>query len=235
MVVKRYSNRRLYDSDLSRYVTIDEVAERIRAGADVAVVDAPTGDDITQVFLAQIILEGRGAARLLPVPLLYRLIRMGDDALADFFGRYVTWALDVYLRVKQGARTMAVYTPLASVPLAATDALARWLGGFGGGPPAWGGAPWGPPAAGGPTGFPPPPPAAAGGARYEPGEEDDAAGFMAVAESGHEDPPVYGERGDAPASSADLAALRAELEALKASLRGASGARGPTEGGDADA
>lgn len=127
MVVKRYSNRRLYDTDSSRYVTLDEVAERIRKGEDVRFVDAPTGDDITQGFLAQIILEGRGAAKLLPVPLLYRMVRMGDDALAEFFGRYVTWALDVYLKMKQGARA----NPFMAMPLAASDALSRWLGGLG--------------------------------------------------------------------------------------------------------
>ncbi|TNF29585.1 MAG: hypothetical protein EP329_15420, partial [Deltaproteobacteria bacterium] len=128
MVVKRYSNRRLYDTDESRYVTLDEVAERIRAGSEIRFVDAPSGEDITQTFLAQIILEGRGAAKLLPVPLLYRMVRMGDDALAEFFGRYVTWALDVYLRLKQGARSMTSYGPFGQMPQAASEALARWLG-----------------------------------------------------------------------------------------------------------
>src|SRR5262249_59495109 len=101
-IVKKYGNRRLYDSTDSTYVTLAEVAARIRAGDDVRVVDAKTGDDLTAQMLAQIIFEDRNAARLLPVPLLHALVRMGDDALADFFGRYVTWALEVYLQARQG-------------------------------------------------------------------------------------------------------------------------------------
>jgi len=106
MVVKKYGNRRLYDTEESRYVTLEEVAERIRRGDDVYVVDAKTGHDLTQVTLAQIILESRGAARLLPVPLLRQLIRMGDDALAEFFGRTLSWSLDFYLLAKKGAQVL---------------------------------------------------------------------------------------------------------------------------------
>lgn len=133
MVVKRYRNRRLYDTDESRYVTVDEVAEKVRLGADVQVIDAPSGDDITQSLLAQIILESRRAAALLPVPLLYQLIRMGDDALAEFFGRYVTWALQVYLKVREGARSMVGYHhPLGA--MTAGELLSRLFAGA---------APWG--------------------------------------------------------------------------------------------
>jgi len=200
MVVKRYSNRRLYDTDESRYVTLDELALRIRQGTDVRFVDAPSGADITQSFLAQIILESRGAGRLLPVPLLYRMVRMEDDALAEFFGRYVTWALDVYLRMKQGARTMALASPLGAMPLAATEALMRWLGSWAvpsasvQAPPgpAWQ-AGWGPPPEvqpGSPEAYPPPPT-----------PEGPADGRWASPEDARQD--------------GELAALRAEIEGLK--------------------
>jgi polyhydroxyalkanoate synthesis repressor PhaR len=102
MLVKKYGNRRLYDTEQSRYVRLDEVAERIRAGADVRVVDAKTDADLTAPTLAQIIFEDRNAARLLPVPLLVQLIRLGDDALGEFLGRYVSWAMDLYLQARQG-------------------------------------------------------------------------------------------------------------------------------------
>ena len=127
MEVKKYGNRRLYDTGGSRYVTLEEVAERVRLGEDLRVVDAKTGLDLTQVTLAQLILESRGAARLLPVPLLKQLLRMRDDALAEFFGRYVTWALEVYLRLKQGARS--VWNPFAGLGLGAPDLLTRLLRG----------------------------------------------------------------------------------------------------------
>ena len=124
MEVKKYGNRRLYDTEGSRYVTLEEVAERVRLGEDLRVVDAKTGRDLTQVTLAQLILESRGAARLLPVPLLKQLLRMRDDALAEFFGRYVTWALEVYLRLKQGTR---MWNPLAGLGFGAPELLTRLL------------------------------------------------------------------------------------------------------------
>jgi polyhydroxyalkanoate synthesis repressor PhaR len=127
LIVKKYSNRRLYDTEQSRYITQEELAEKIRLGAEPRVIDAATGDDLTQATLAQIILESRGASRLLPVPLLVQLIRMGDDSLAEFLGRYMSAALDLYLHAREGAAAIAPYNPFANVPFAATNALARLL------------------------------------------------------------------------------------------------------------
>lgn len=128
ITIKKYSNRRLYDTDQSRYVTLEELEDTIRNGTDVRVVDAKTGEDLTGPTLTQIIIEGRKAARLLPVPLLLQLIRLGDDALAEFFGRYVTGALELYLSAKRGAQAIAPLNPLATLPFAASDALARmWM------------------------------------------------------------------------------------------------------------
>jgi polyhydroxyalkanoate synthesis repressor PhaR len=129
VVVKKYGNRRLYDTGDSRYITQEELADKIRKGADVQVLDAKTGQDLTQPTLVQLILESRGAARLLPVSFLVQLIRMREDALAEFMGRWMSWALTVYQQARQGARTMAAYNPLAMAPFAATNALARLLNG----------------------------------------------------------------------------------------------------------
>ncbi len=160
LLIKKYGNRRLYDTVDSRYVTLDELGAKIRAGAEVRVVDAKTGEDLTQATLAQLILEG-GSSRLLPAALLNQLIRLGDDALGEFFSRYVTSALDLYLQARRGVQAVPGLGPLAQLPLAATDALGRmWMGspfaqpfaqfagGFGGpGPgsgPAYGSAASGP-------------------------------------------------------------------------------------------
>lgn len=129
MVIKKYSNRRLYDTSQSRYITLEELADTIRAGQDVRVLDAKSNEDLTQATLTQIILESRRASRLLPVPLLLQLIRMSDDALAEFFGRYMTWALELYVQAKQGAQMMAPYNPFATLPFAAANAMARFFGG----------------------------------------------------------------------------------------------------------
>lgn len=128
MVVKKYSNRRLYDTDDSRYITLEELAEKIRRGADVRVVDAKTGDDLTQATLTQLIVESRRADRLLPVPLLTQLIRLGDDALAEFLGRYMTAALEMYLQAKQGMAALPM-NPFAAMPFGGGNPFGRmWMG-----------------------------------------------------------------------------------------------------------
>lgn len=126
-IVKKYSNRRLYDTDESRYITLDELAELVRAGSDVFIQDAKTGADLTQATLAQVILESRGGGRLLPVPLLVQMIRMGDDALAEFLGRYMSWAMELYMHAKQGSSALFPLNPLAQLPFTASNALARVL------------------------------------------------------------------------------------------------------------
>ena len=153
MLVKKYSNRRLYDTEESSYITLEELAEKIRRGADAQVLDAKTGEDLTQATLTQIIVEGRGAAKMLPVSLLTQMIRMGDDALAEFLGRYMSSALELYLSAKSGAQALAPYNPFATVPFAATNALARLLMG--------GGLGWGEQRPVAPA--PPPPPATTDG------------------------------------------------------------------------
>lgn len=129
ILVKKYGNRRLYDTRQSRYVTQEELEATIREGQDVRVVDAKTGEDLTQATLAQIILEGRRAAGLLPVPLLFQLIRMSDDALTEFMGRYLGATLEMYLEAKRGAQSLSPYLPMATMPFSAANAIARmWLG-----------------------------------------------------------------------------------------------------------
>ena len=115
MLVKKYGNRRLYDTDESRYVRLGELAEKIRGGTDVRVVDAKTDADLTSETLAQIIFEDRHAARLLPVALLHQMIRMGDDALAEFLGRYLTWALEMYLQARQGVGMLGAFSPFSAL------------------------------------------------------------------------------------------------------------------------
>ena len=125
IIVKKYGNRRLYDTEASRYLTQDELADRIREGEDVVVIDAKTGDDLTQGTLAQIIMESRGGSKLLPVPLLTQLIRLGDEALAEFFGRYMSASLDMYLQARRNAEALSSINPFATLPFQAGSALAR--------------------------------------------------------------------------------------------------------------
>ena len=129
VVIKKYGNRRLYDTGDSRYVTLDELAAKIRAGSDLRIVDAQTGEDLTQATLTQLVLETGHAAKFLPVQLLTQMIRLSDDSLAEFFSRYVTGALELYVQAKRGAQAIPGYGTLSQLPMAASDALARmWMG-----------------------------------------------------------------------------------------------------------
>jgi polyhydroxyalkanoate synthesis repressor PhaR len=84
IVVKRYPNRKLYDTAAKRYVSLDILAELIRQGEDVQVVDHATGDDLTVLVLAQIIAEQeRKQGSFFPLPLLTGWIQAGEETLAS--------------------------------------------------------------------------------------------------------------------------------------------------------
>jgi polyhydroxyalkanoate synthesis repressor PhaR len=195
VLIKKYGNRRLYDTGESRYITLDELASKIRAGGDVRIVDAQSGEDLTQATLVQVVLEAGNAAKFLPVQLLTQMIRLSDDALAEFFSRYVTGALDLYLQAKRGVQSLSSYNPLTQIPMAASDALTRmWMGSPFGAPayPAYGGYP-------APSPIPPTPSPAAQPAPVN-GEADAEATAAAKGEG-------------------DVAAMRRELDELKQAVR----------------
>ena len=88
-IIKRYSNRKLYDTDRSKYVTLDEIAEMIRRGDDVKIIDNRTKGDLTSATLAQIIFESEKKQSRMPLGMLRNLIQTGGDALQDFIDKSV--------------------------------------------------------------------------------------------------------------------------------------------------
>jgi len=93
-VIKRYSNRKLYDTQESRYVTLEDLEELIRQGKEISVVDASTGEDLTSVTLAQIILENERSRRAaLPTAFLHQLIKHGEG-WQDFFQKSLQASLE---------------------------------------------------------------------------------------------------------------------------------------------
>jgi polyhydroxyalkanoate synthesis repressor PhaR len=101
---KKYANRRLYDTEKSAYVNLDDVMQVIRQGRNVEVVDAKTGEDVTAFTLTQIILEeSRNKNSLLPVPLLHLIIQYGENILGEFFEKYLGQTLKNYLSYKVAA------------------------------------------------------------------------------------------------------------------------------------
>jgi polyhydroxyalkanoate synthesis repressor PhaR len=102
VVLKKYANRRLYDTEKSVYVTLHEVAAYIREGLDVSIVDAKTKEDVTAFTLTQIILEeAKNNNTLLPVPLLHLIIRYGNNLLGEFFEKYLQQIFQNFVTHKQ--------------------------------------------------------------------------------------------------------------------------------------
>jgi polyhydroxyalkanoate synthesis repressor PhaR len=96
-VIKRYSNRKLYDTQESRYVTLEEIEEMIRGGREIAVVDATSGEDLTSVTLTQIILENERNRRAnLPSAFLHQLIKHGE-AWQEFVQRTMRSSLEGFV------------------------------------------------------------------------------------------------------------------------------------------
>lgn len=106
VLIKKYGNRRLYDSSNSKYVNLDDIAAFIREGRDVKVVDASTGQDLTRVTLTQIITEdAKDKPTGLPLELLRQLIVASDEARQEFVMWYLKSAFDTYQSVKDGVQS----------------------------------------------------------------------------------------------------------------------------------
>jgi polyhydroxyalkanoate synthesis repressor PhaR len=98
LLLKKYTNRRLYETEKSIYVTLDYVTDIIRHGRKIKVIDAKTGEDVTSAILTQIVFEeARKKKYLLPTPLLYLIIQYGENVLTDFFEKYLEQTIKNYL------------------------------------------------------------------------------------------------------------------------------------------
>lgn len=101
VVIKKYGNRRLYDTTASRYVNLEEIAAMVRNGTDVQVVEAKSGEDLTRVTLTQIIVEdAKGQPSGLPLELLRQLIITSDHVGQEFIMWYLKSAFDAYRKVQ---------------------------------------------------------------------------------------------------------------------------------------
>lgn len=103
-LIKRYANRKLYDTDAKRYVTLDDLAGFIREGEEVRVVDHVTGDDLTSITLLQVIFEEqKKIGGLLPQVFLTRLIRAGGETVNTLRSRLSTLVVDDEIRRRLAA------------------------------------------------------------------------------------------------------------------------------------
>jgi polyhydroxyalkanoate synthesis repressor PhaR len=99
VTIKKYANRRLYDTESSTYITLDRLAQMVREGREFEVVDAKSGEDITRSVLTQIIVdeEARGST-MLPLNFLKQLIGLYGNSMENFVPQYLEAAMDSFQR-----------------------------------------------------------------------------------------------------------------------------------------
>ncbi|MEL6479038.1 MAG: polyhydroxyalkanoate synthesis repressor PhaR [Pseudomonadota bacterium] len=105
VIIKKYANRRLYNTAKSSYVTLDDLSQMVRAGEDFAVFDAKTGEDITRSVLTQIIVEQEGKDQnMLPTNFLRELIKLYGDPLQGAVPSYLDAAMHTFSRNQEDMR-----------------------------------------------------------------------------------------------------------------------------------
>ena len=127
VLIKKYGNRRLYDSSNSQYVNLDDIAKFIREGKQVQVVDAKTGQDLTRVTLTQIITEdAKGKPTGLPLELLRQLIVASDEVRQEFVMWYLKSAFDTHQKMQDAVQNRL--GEVQSAILSPVDVMKKFLG-----------------------------------------------------------------------------------------------------------
>src|ERR1700688_1881649 len=120
--IKKYANRRLYNTGTSTYVTLEDLAAMVKDGEDFLVYDAKTGDDITRSVLAQIIFEQENKAgqNLLPTTFLRQLIRFYGDSMQMVVPKYLEQSIDTLTREQEKFRKQLTNT-FSGTPFASAE------------------------------------------------------------------------------------------------------------------
>ena len=126
IIIKKYANRRLYNTAKSTYVTLEHLAEMVRSGQDFVVNDAKSGEDITRGVLAQIIFDEEAKGQtMLPSSFLRQLIRLYGDSLQGFVPGYLEASMETFARNQEAMREQVRQAFEANPALANFEALAR--------------------------------------------------------------------------------------------------------------
>jgi len=106
IIIKKYANRRLYNTQTSSYVTLEHLCDMVKEGVEFEVRDARSGEDITRQVLAQIIFEeeNKGGQHLLPIQFLRQLIRFYGDSLQAFVPSYLELSMESFTKNQQEMR-----------------------------------------------------------------------------------------------------------------------------------
>jgi polyhydroxyalkanoate synthesis repressor PhaR len=126
-VIKKYGNRRLYDTTGSRYVNLDDIARLVRSGQEVRVIDAKSGRDLTRVILTQIITEdAKDKPTGLPLELLRQLIMASDEVRQEFLMWYLKSAFDTFQKLQDTVQNRL--SEVQSAILSPMEMMKRFLG-----------------------------------------------------------------------------------------------------------
>jgi len=102
LIIKRYGNRRLYNTETRSYVNYQDLIKLARSGADFTVIDSNTKEDVTKAVLIQLILEEEKSNNtILPTPFLFQLLRSREESTQDFFKNHLSASFDAYLKTKE--------------------------------------------------------------------------------------------------------------------------------------
>ncbi|MBA4274961.1 MAG: polyhydroxyalkanoate synthesis repressor PhaR [Alphaproteobacteria bacterium] len=105
IVIKKYANRRLYNTDTSSYVTLDDLCEMVKSGSDFIVYDAKSGEDLTRQILTQIIFEQESRGQnLLPISFLRSLIGFYDDSIKEVLPHYLESTMQSFMSNQEKMR-----------------------------------------------------------------------------------------------------------------------------------
>jgi len=134
VLIKKYGNRRLYDTTGSRYVNLDDLAALVREGKEVRVVDAKSGRDLTRVTLTQIITEdAKDKPTGLPLELLRQLVIASDEVRQEFLMWYLKSAFDTYQKVQDAVQSRL--SEVQSAIFSPVEMMKRFLGSATSAPP----------------------------------------------------------------------------------------------------
>ena len=126
VVIKKYANRRLYNTQASTYVTLDNLSDMVREGVDFIVQDAKSGEDITRSVLTQIIFEQESRGQnLLPVQFLRKLIRFYGDQMQGFLPPYLEMSMESFTKAQEQMRENISRAFGATTPMAAFEEQAQ--------------------------------------------------------------------------------------------------------------
>jgi polyhydroxyalkanoate synthesis repressor PhaR len=125
ITIKKYANRRLYNTATSSYVTLEHLCQMVKDNTDFVVYDAKTGEDITRSVLTQIIVEeeSKGGQNLLPIPFLRQLIGFYGDSLGGLVPRYLEYSMQAFQRNEQQMRQYLEQTLSGLFPFNPLDEL----------------------------------------------------------------------------------------------------------------